>query len=1638
MSGLSFAFTADNQNFMKALNEITSGVQSATKKIEQEGVSIEEFFNRIKNIGAISFAGFGLGEMVKKIADTRAYYQDIESSMKVFLGSAEKAADFTSKLQDYAYYNMFEFSDLANASKQLIAYGNDVNDVIPIIDKLSEVAVATSVPLEEMVGLYNKAKSTGVVGAQDIASWAAKGLILKDVMKEMGTYVEGQTVSFKQLNEVLDKVTSEGGMFHGIQEAQMENISANIGQLQDNLGLMFNEIGTYLQKPIYEVLQFGSEVIDNWKDVGYAIASLLAATGAQKGIDLLTSTIDKTAAQASYAAEKVQLEELLGKKREEAQTSLDQAVASGQLTVAKAEEIKSLREEMEAQIELLTAKKASLDEERKLAETDVEALTSWKEELDEKISKTQEWIDNAEENIDAIQQLGWEEELEASKTELATLAKERDAVANELDAASKRRDTLATESDTLATQINTLETGRATAATTKQTLATRVLTAAKTMLAKATAKLNALLAANAYAIAIAAVAALGYGIYKLATYESDEVKRAKEVSEIHSKISAEYAEETKKLDELKNKLETAQKGSKEWHEAKKSLVDQYGVYFQNLDSEIEKTGTLTSSYEALTKSIKKSIVARQLEDYEKRHNVDFTNSLNTAREQLENGYYVYNKATGKNEKKQLSGDKLNEAMDKISSAALKGDLSLIDDPEIIAALKNSHRTFYGTLESAYNDLSKDVETQKKNIKDKEEIARNYGFSLEDVTGEGVKKPYEDNRSDKEKLQQELDAKIKYYNGLKKTDKEALIVKKEIEELEKELNTYNDYKADKKKSTGPTAAQTASKITKEHQELLSLLRQQAEERLRLETEYEYQRWQNRIDLMEEGERKVLEQIRLDNTKERDALNQQMKQAINDEVSRQKALFDAREDEMAAGNKKYAKKNFDPGESDIFKVLAQLGTLNGEISRIKQQLEDPGNLDEGFMTKLQDRLSELENEEIELKLSVGDIDLSELEKISARYRNLESQLTDIQTKSEKDRLRQAKNTFNEYLKEYGNFEQKQLAVRNEYEEKIKGAVSSGERLLLKAQMENALSELDYEEMLKKGDIALAFGDISGLSKETIGRLIKEMETYRQKIVETFDPEKIQRYQEALDNLRKAEMSDVFGIFQDYVPEYFQRRLEIQKQINDQTKIGIELERQSQALSMKMKGKEGAMKIVADRSGFSISDEDFKDLSKLQEMADNINLPPALRGMIEEYMSLVAQANDLDEATNKYNNDLKLLYDRLQDLDGDEYFEGLCEIVATGARMIGDLAGKAAEMTEALGGSGEALSYFAEAMGSVSNIASGFAQGGLIGGIAAAVGEAMNWITKLAMAGDARHQENIENLQKKIDALDRSYDKLGKSISKAYSYDASKLLNQQNEMLRKQQALIQQQMAEEEAKKNSDADKIQEYREKLEDIEEAINDNKEAALDAIVGSDIKSAIESFASDYCGAWESGESRALTARDTVKKMMQDTVKAAIEAAIQGSEAMENIRQKLAEFMSDSVLSTQEQEIIYGMADRLQKELDGLMGANASILNGDSFTQTATSKGWGTMTQESADILTGRFTSLAETGLSILGTNNEMSASLRGLSSISTIGNEILNSQLIVMINQESHLENISKYTRSLSSISDRLQNIEKYVRNMQ
>lgn len=136
--------------------------------------------------------------------------------------------------------------------------------------------------------------------------------------------------------------------------------------------------------------------------------------------------------------------------------------------------------------------------------------------------------------------------------------------------------------------------------------------------------------------------------------------------------------------------------------------------------------------------------------------------------------------------------------------------------------------------------------------------------------------------------------------------------------------------------------------------------------------------------------------------------------------------------------------------------------------------------------------------------------------------------------------------------------------------------------------------------------------------------------------------------------------------------------------------------------------------------------------------------------------------------------------------------------------------------------------------------------------------------------------------------------------------------------------------------------------------------------------SAIDEFAQAYADAWSSGEDAAKSSM----KIVQNLIKTAIINFLKDklSPSVEEFMNKLADYMSDGIVSPWEEAELNKLKEKMDAEAEKVFETSSKYLQGegDKYEQKATAGGFENMSQESADELNGRFTALQMAGEEIL------------------------------------------------------------------
>lgn len=599
-------------------------------------------------------------------------------------------------------------------------------------------------------------------------------------------------------------------------------------------------------------------------------------------------------------------------------------------------------------------------------------------------------------------------------------------------------------------------------------------------------------------------------------------------------------------------------------------------------------------------------------------------------------------------------------------------------------------------------------------------------------------------------------------------------------------------------------------------------------------------------------------------------------------------------------------------------------------------------------------------------------------------------------EYEQVEAQRKAMNDYLKEYGSYQEKKMALAVEYGQKIADAETEGEKLMLGKQWDKELLDLEIKTKNSSNAIIALFGDMRDKS-------LKELQ------------ELALKGQEALDFIKNGKWNATVGSKLGITEDEFRRWQEAPEAIRQASESLRGVKDQAETLQPAFD------KVTQGLKRFFAAGNDPK---KLTESLQLIN-----EGVNEVTSSVQFLSNSFRKLSDSFDISA---FENIADS-----FDTIFDSISAG--MEGAMSGEKI---------GELAASIGKKLGMVGEKA-----GAMFGPIGAAAGAAIGVVSSLASAiakiHDKKNEKRIQKLQDQIDVLDASYEKLGRSIEKAYSTSAAQLISQQDELLKQQKILIQQQIKEEQNKKKTDDDRIKEWQKQLEDIDNRLEENKEKAVEAITGTDVMSAIDEFAQAYAEAWASGEDAAKSSM----KIVQNLIKTAIINFLKDklSPSVEEFMNKLADYMSDGIVSPWEEAELNKLKEKMDKEAQGIFENSGKWLKDESkYEQQATSGGFEVMSQDSANELNGRFTALQMIGEEILlylQSSNQIANLLYISASIDSINiriaslYDIADETRVMMANIYIELQQISDNTgdtvKQLKEVVSKLTKIENNTNNL-
>lgn len=821
---------------------------------------------------------------------------------------------------------------------------------------------------------------------------------------------------------------------------------------------------------------------------------------------------------------------------------------------SKRELLASLTQEAEARVANLQAKAQEAAAGVEAANAAANEAREKKEAAEEALEAAQEQIEKAYEEGEAEEQSAAEKALneaaeqakaaaieyaeaviatETAVEEANTAAEAANTAQTELNTVMQGANTTATKAGTLATTAETAAIGRTTIAMRLHSITTQAATIAQGIFAAAVNGVKTAWKGLTVAMATNPIGLILTGLTVAISLFTSFAESEDEAAEATNRFGDSQDKATANVEGLYAVLNSAESTSKAYKDAEKELIEVAKEYGITIDDEKNKTDQLIESKEKLIGLIKEEAIERQRAN-------DISSASESYQEEIKN----------------VKEDIKNALSDELKDSQKNQLVNLITD-EDIKNLQEKRRAMNEAMQesveaygNAFSSYSKEfIEEYNKTI---DQIQAKI-FTYSDELGLNKDAVIENMRAVKDNVKALAEARDTYESTIAATNKAAEAAQNTANRMD-ELTDSERESANQAANVRKTTDELKSSIRKL---LESYAHNNITFTLTLDTasipdwmksqlgingkggnqEEAHRRaayWAEQLDWVNKNHAtgrkygnkwytaneiatRAAQYSLADSQIQTDTSNYKAEQEKNKKKNAaaakkaqnaaQKAANEAaqRAERMKSEQERWDEETADQRQQAIFaQEEARIAAIEnaGEKERAERELQHKKDLYQLQQQELSYKKANYQHNKTVFENSAkgnknkftGTVDSTALtadqqKEIDAQRAKLEAEWSQYQKEQQQAQMQ----ALYDYYKEYGSFEQKRLALTEEYAEKIRNAQTEGERMSLEKERDQKLSSLSYEDISKGIDWKTLFSGIGNMSIEMMKQMQEQLKAF-----------------------------------------------------------------------------------------------------------------------------------------------------------------------------------------------------------------------------------------------------------------------------------------------------------------------------------------------------------------------------------------------------------------------------------------------------------------------------------------------------------------------------------------------------------------
>ncbi len=290
---------------------------TASRQLSSEFQNQDGYISRLLKRMAV-YAGYSMAtNFLTSVRDVTAEFELQRVSLGAIIQDQQRANQLFAEIKSFALTSPLKILDLTKYTKQVAAYGFETEKLFDTTKMLADISVGLGVDMSRLTLFLGQVYATGHLRASEVRQATEAGIPLVDKLAQKLTEANGRLVSaadvmdliskraisFEQVEEVFQDMTSAGGEFYNMQVKQSQTLFGMWSKLGDAAAIMYDQIGntSTVNAGMKTTMGLLESMMRNWKTTARVLDTVSVALAVYV-IGLKNATIASNAVTTAEAA----------------------------------------------------------------------------------------------------------------------------------------------------------------------------------------------------------------------------------------------------------------------------------------------------------------------------------------------------------------------------------------------------------------------------------------------------------------------------------------------------------------------------------------------------------------------------------------------------------------------------------------------------------------------------------------------------------------------------------------------------------------------------------------------------------------------------------------------------------------------------------------------------------------------------------------------------------------------------------------------------------------------------------------------------------------------------------------------------------------------------------------------------------------------------------------------------------------------------------------------------------------------------------------------------------------------------------------------------------------------------------------